>query len=67
MLCLICLLKILMSAQNNQVSSCVTKMPTVPTSLEVMIVSAIQDTMELGSHVQVNCIKILKEQQYVVP
>ena len=27
----------------------------------------IQDTMELGSHVQVNCVKILKEQQYVVP
>ena len=45
-----------MSAQNNQVSSCVTKMPTVPMSLEVMIVNAIQDIMELGSRAQVNSI-----------
>lgn len=50
---MICLLKILMSAQNGQVSSCVTEMPTVATILEVMVVSVIQDTMELGSHVQV--------------
>lgn len=53
MMSLICLLKILMSAQNNQISSCVTEMLTVPISLEVIIVSAIQDIMELGSHVQV--------------
>ena len=50
MMSLICLLKILMSAQNNQISSCVTKMPTVPMSLEVMIVNAIQDIMEPDSH-----------------
>ena len=49
-----------MSAQNNQISSCVTEMLTVSMSLEVMIVAAIQDIMELGSHVQVKY--ILKQQ-----